>query len=87
VTSPLLQRGRQLLGEIPLTSFPGYFYQPSEGCRIWGKPWRRGRRHDVLEPIRTIMEENGYYHSKNSLLECDYTLKKYYFFRKGMGRK
>jgi hypothetical protein len=51
--------GRATPGEIPLTSFPGYFYQSSEGCRIWGMPWRRGRRHDVPEPLRAIIKENG----------------------------
>jgi hypothetical protein len=40
--------GEATRGEIPLTSFSGYFYQPYEGYRIWGMPERRGRRLDVL---------------------------------------
>ena len=28
---------------------------------MWGMPWRRGRKHDVLEPPSAIFEENVLY--------------------------
>jgi len=50
VPCSLSQRGRQPKREIPLTPFLGIFINLMRGYRICGMPWRRGRKHDVLEP-------------------------------------
>ncbi len=39
----------------------GIFINLPGAVTFWGMPWRRGRKHDVLEPPGAIFEENVFY--------------------------